>query len=209
MYANFYYVEQPPPTRITSPAAGIVATSTPTLTATPVTDQTSDPSESTTPVVYDFQVSTSGSGSGTVVDSGWQSGTSWTVPPGSLQNGVTYYATVLDSLTAADPWNPAAASYVPPAATTPSSSFTVQERLGAGGPSPTDTVGSPPQGTSTPSQGAPSPGAGTASETVNMVTGDLSVAVGTPQMQALGGSAGVTLSYDRWPPRPPPAAITG
>lgn len=197
VYMEFYYVEQPEPTTITSPAGNsVLATTTPTLTAAPVTDQTTDPSEITSAVDYDFRISASSDGAGTLIDSGWQSGTNWTVPPGSLQNGVTYYATVLDSLTVASPWDPAAPDYVPPAAARPSSSFTIQERLGAGGPSPTDTVGSSPQGTGTPSQGAPSPGAGTASETVNMVTGDLSVAVGTPQMQALAGPAGVTLSYD-------------
>ena len=187
----FVYVEQPPPTTVTSPPSGsVLTTTTPTLTATPVTDP-----DNLTPY-YDFRLSTSAAGTGTVADSGWQSQARWTVPPGSLHDGVTYYATVLDSVT--DEWNlaPGDVGYVPTAIASVSASYTIKERLGAGGPSPTDTVGSPPQGTSTPSQGAPSPGAGTASETVNMVTGNLAVAVGTPQMETLAGSAGITLSYD-------------
>lgn len=64
------------------------------------------------------------------------------------------------------------------------------------GAAATDTIGSPPSGTSTPSQGSPSPGAPTASETVNMVTGNLSIAVSTPQMQAVSGPVGVTLTYN-------------
>ena len=190
VYMVFAYVEQPPPTRITSPTSGsVLTTTTPTLTAAPVTDPDSAP-------FYDFRLSTSGDGTGTVADSGWKNQASWTVPPGSLHDGVTYYATVLDSIT--DEWNlaPGDVGYVPPAVASVSATYTVNERLGSGGPSPTDTVGSPPGGTSTPSQGAPSPGAGTASETVNMVTGNLSLAVGTPQMQALAGPAGITLAYD-------------
>jgi RHS repeat-associated protein len=181
-------VEQPPPTTITSPAnSSVVATATPTLTATPVTD----PDD---PVEYDFQISTAEDGTGDVADSGWQDSSSWQVPVGSLQDGLTYYATVQTAI--GDVWDTNSPNYVPPGAAGPTDMFTVQEGLGDGGPSPTDTVGSPPQGTSTPSQGAPSPGVATASETVNMVTGNLAVDVTTPQMQALSGPAGVTLAYN-------------
>ena len=197
VYGIFSYVEQPAAAQIVSPAGNsVVATATPTVTASPVTDQTTGPGQTTSTPFYDFRVSSASDGRGTVVDSGWQTGTSWTVPPGSLHDGVTYYGTVLDAWASTAPWNPSYPDYVPPAVPNPPVAFTVRERLGSGGSSPTDTVGSPPQGTSTPSQGAPSPGAGTASETVNMVTGDLSVALGTPQMQALASPAGITLAYD-------------
>jgi RHS repeat-associated protein len=183
----FVYVQQPPPTYVTAPT-GVIATTTPTLTAAPVTDTTDTPS-------YDFRISTSASGLGTIVDSGWlKNQSSWTVPPGSLQDGSTYYDTVSVAITQqSDTTDP---SYVPPAVPWRSSSFIVREHLGGGGPSPTDTIGSPPGSTSTPSQGVPSPGAPTASETVNMITGNLSLAVTTPGMQALGGTAGVTLTYN-------------
>ena len=165
---SYFYVQQPPPTYVTAPT-GLVTTPTPTLTAAPVTDVTDTP-------IYDFQISTSPTGIGTIVDSGWlDNQTSWTVPQGSLQDGTTYYATVRDAISQQE--DTTDSSYVPPAAPVQRTSFTVREHLGSGGPSPADTIGSPPQGASAPSQGAPSPGAATASETVNMVTGNMSVAV--------------------------------
>src|SRR5262249_10034266 len=142
-------------------------------------------------------------GTGTVIDSGWletaplntstPTPMTWAVPPGSLHDGVTYYAQVLTSQLAIGNLN-----Y--PLGLQPSSnspiSFVVREHLGDGGPSPTDIVGSPPAGTTTPSKGAPSPGVPTASETVNLLTGNLALAVGTPSMQTIGGPAGITLDYN-------------
>jgi len=191
IYMTFYYVEQPPPTTITSPSSStaqgaVLPTSTPTLTAAPI-----DTSESP---MYDFKISTSPDGTGAVVDSGWLDGTSWTVPAGSLQDGVTYYATVQDAIS--QQWYTTDSSYVPPAAPNQPVKFTVKERLGDGGPSPTDTIGSSPGTTSTPSQGSPSPGASTASATVDMVTGNLAVAVTTHTVQALSGPVGITLDYN-------------
>jgi RHS repeat-associated protein len=188
VYVNFSYAENPPPVAITSPGSGsVVATTTPTLTAAAAADPTSS-------VFYDFVISTSPSGTGTVIDSAWLGTPSWTVPAGSLHDGVTYYAVVYDAIT--QQAVPTAEGYVPPAAPLPAISFQVKERLGDGGPSPTDTVGSPPGSTSTPSQGSPSPGAPTASETVDMVTGNLAVSVSTHSVQALSGPVGVTLSYN-------------
>jgi RHS repeat-associated protein len=188
---GLYYVEQPPPTSITSPSGpsggSTLATATPTLTAAPAVGEAS--------AQYDFRIATAPDGTGAVIDSGWQGQPSWTVPPGSLHDGVTYWATVLDvtSDSVTDPTDP---SYVAPAAPGPPVSFTIKERLGDGGPSPTDTIGSPPGSTSTPSQGAPSPGTSTASETVDMVTGNLAVQVGTHSVSSLAGPVGITLSYD-------------
>ncbi|MBO0879566.1 MAG: hypothetical protein J2P17_04190 [Mycobacterium sp.] len=183
---DLVYEQQPSPTRITSPAdRSVVTTTTPTLTAAPVSGEDD--------VFYDFQISTSSDGMGTVIDSGWLDQTSWAVPPGSLQDGVTYFAKVLTSI---DYW----IDVINPGATTPTSSppsvFQVKQRLGNGGPSPTDTIGSPPGSTNIPSQGAPSPGVSPSSERVNMVTGDLAVAVGTPSMQTVSGPAGVSLTYN-------------
>jgi RHS repeat-associated protein len=189
VYATFTYAQQPPATAITSPASGsVLATTTPTLTAAPVTTEQGA-------VDYDFVISTDPAGAGTVIDSGWLSGqASWTVPPGSLQDGVTYYAIVLDAIT--QQFNKSAPGYVPPATPLPPVSFRVKERLGGGGPSPTDSVGSPPGGTGTPSQGSPSSGAPTASETVDVATGNLAVQVRTHQVQALSGPVGISLVYN-------------
>jgi RHS repeat-associated protein len=194
VFASWYYVEQPPPTTITAPS-GVIATATPALTATPVTDSNcGQPGCQAGTPAYDFQISTAVDGTGTIADSGWLPDPSWPVPPGSLHDGVTYYATVRTSITSQiDRSSP---DYVAPGVAGPTDTITVKERLGSGGPSPTDTVGSPPQGTSTPSQGTPSPGLATASETVNMLTGNLALDVATPQMQALSGNAGVTLAYN-------------
>jgi RHS repeat-associated protein len=202
VFVDFSYIERPLATTITSPANGaVIATTTPTLTAAPVTD-TPPPCTycQTGQIGYDFVVSTSPGGAGTVIDSGWWWNTpSWTVPAGSLKDGTTYYGTVYDA-EAISPWyDPrepkTTPGYVPPAASG-TVMFTVKQRLGAGGPSPTDTVGSAPGQTGTPSKGTPSSGLSTASETVDMVTGNLAIAVGTHSVQALSGPAGLTLSYN-------------
>jgi RHS repeat-associated protein len=169
-------------------------------------------------VTYDFQVSTSPVwGEGQIVaDSGWipqpfttpggcQSNCqitlqtpSWTVPAGALADAMTYYVTVQSANSnqnfqaALDTDIPVVPAALPGAPV----KMTVKLDLGAGGTSPTDTVGTPPGQTSLPAQGAPSPGLSTASETVNMVTGNLSVAVGTPSMSTLGGPAGMSLTYN-------------
>jgi RHS repeat-associated protein len=169
-------------------------------------------------VTYDFQVSTSRTwGQGQVVaDSGWipqpfttpsgcQSNCAitlqtptWTVPAGALTDGVTCYVTVQDSDSNQNIWQEinTGVPILPAAFPAGSVEMTVKLGLGAGGPSPTDTVGSPPVQTSVPAQGAPSPGLSPASETVNMVTGNLSLAVGTPSMTTLAGPAGVSLTYN-------------
>ncbi|WP_344617325.1 RHS repeat-associated core domain-containing protein [Dactylosporangium salmoneum] len=187
-YAVFSYVQQPPPTTVTSPATGsVLSSTTPTLTAAPVANESY--------VAYDFQISTSPDGTGIIVDSGWlDNQTSWRVPPGSLHDGVTYYARVQNAIT--QQWDTTDFSYVPPAAAGWSVNFQIRQRLAGGGPSPTDTVGSPPAGSPSPSKGSPSPHTAPASETVNLLTGNLAVTVGTPGMQTVSGSAGLALSYD-------------
>lgn len=218
---GYTYYELPPPGAVTAPADGsVIAATTPTLT-TAITDPNLCPSQppptgSTcdTQVDYRFQISTSPAGdpSEVVADSGWfpgpfttdQNGNvtygtpAWTVPPGSLSDGVKYYASVQSTndtnvLYGID--GKLGNIYLPPP-TGPVSEFQVKLRLSAGGPSPTDTIGAPPGQTSTPSAGSPSPGTSPSSETVNMVTGNLALDVGTPAMQTLSGAAAVQLAYN-------------
>lgn len=202
-YVSYYYSQAPPATAILSPAQdATITTATPTLLAD-VTDcpaRTACTSTVDPTVYYDFKVATSPNGTGTVVDSGWlpfQSGAQprFAVPRGALVDGMSYYATVLDNIGTA--WGrPGDDGYVAPAAPKPPVRFTVKQRKGGGGPSPTDTVGATPQGTSTPSEGSPSPGVAPASVTVNMVTGNLSLQVAPPSFKTVSGSAGVTFGYD-------------
>jgi RHS repeat-associated protein len=173
-------------------------------------------------VLYDFTVRTSPfwNAGQTVADSGWipqpyTTGTtntangypitttdpSWTVPGGSLSDGMTYYVSVQDSDSnqnplAASPVIANDAPLVPAGIAFPAVKFTVKQRLGAGGPSPTDMVGSPPGQASAPSAGSPSPGTAPSSETVNMVTGNLALSLGTPSMKTLAGPDGVSLAYN-------------
>ncbi len=200
------YAQASPPTSVSSPTDGqTISTTTPTLTAAP--------SAETEPTVYyDFKVGTDASGRGTVVDSGWlkvmpggcggdpacTTTPQWPVPPGALADGMTYSATVLVGIN--EPWDTTPSYYTPPAAPRAPVRFTVKQRLGAGGPSPTDTVGAPPGTTDTPSKGAPSPGTPPASVTVNMVTGNLALGVGTRSLQTVSGAAGVTLQYNSGQP---------
>jgi YD repeat-containing protein len=50
------------------------------------------------PITYRFRVTTNPDGrTGAVLHSGWQTGTTWTIPAGVLQDGVTYYWNALSS----------------------------------------------------------------------------------------------------------------
>lgn len=226
MYVNFTYYQEPNAPTLTGPTNGAVLTSAePSFTSTEPdqsnictnvntgTPPTGVSCDEPFDVTYDFKVSTTppGGGGEIVADSGWipqpyttdasgnvtLSTPSWRVPPGSLTDGVTYYATVQDADSSQNPEvTDAGGGGVTPAMPLPAVMFTVKERLGAGGPSPTDTVGAAPGETSTPAQGAPNPGMSPASVTVNQVTGDLALSIGTPTMSALGGNVGVQLSYN-------------
>ncbi len=182
-----------PPSYLTSPADGAtVATVTPYLVAYDITSGTGL-YDGCYPTAYRFVVTTSLGGGGTVADSGWQyydsaaETSSFTVPEGALRDGETYYVSVLtdDTELLETPLTP-----------TTITDFTVNLREGSGGASPTDTVGTSPTSTTTPSQGSPSPGLSPASETVNLLTGNLSLTAGTHSLQTLSGSAGVSLNYN-------------
>jgi RHS repeat-associated protein len=218
---GYTYYELPPPTTLTSPTDGSVLATTTPLLKTTVTDaqicgsilDTGSTCDKPYDVHYDFKVSTVAHGKvgETVADSGWIEGPytqdangnvtlgtpQWQVPAGSLADGVTYYASVQVTNTLIlypSDANDGNILIDPPFGG--ENSFKVKLRLGAGGPSPTDTVGSVPGSSPDPSSGTPSPGSSGSSETVNLVTGDLAVSVGTPQMNAVGGSAGIKLHYD-------------
>jgi RHS repeat-associated protein len=100
---------------------------------------------------------------GAVANSGWQSSPSWTVPAGVLRDGVTYSWRVFthDGKGIRNP------DWV--------RTFKVDQRLGAGGPSPMDAAG--PVG-------------------VNLATGNVTTSVGTPTVATVGGGIGVSFTYN-------------
>jgi RHS repeat-associated protein len=105
------------------------------------------------------------------VNSGYQTSTSWTVPAAALRDGTTYTWDVYV-------WDGGSidggglATILFPVWTR---KFKVDMRLGAGGPSPTDTVGP---------------------ATVNLATGNLVVTAASQSLPTVGGSAGVGLTYN-------------
>lgn len=103
----------------------VVATTTPTLSAAPVTNP--EPGET---VRYWFRLATGADArTGSVLNSGWLTSPTWTPPAGSLQDGVTYTWTVLteDGISTTTP--------------TWARSLRVALRIGDAGPAPTETAG--------------------------------------------------------------------
>lgn len=120
------------------------------------------------PVHYYFRVTTGVDGeSGTVVaNSGWTTQTEWTVPEGALADGGVYYW----HAHAIDPgWLFSRPLYAP------ARKFTVNLRLGGSGPSPFDAAG--------PAK-------------VNLASGNLVVATGSPAYATVGGNVGVSYVYN-------------
>lgn len=195
-----------PPSRVTDlSATGVLATTTPTLTAAfvPSSAQGSNPE-------YEYRITTVDNPTlGVVADSGELSGNggsnpppSWPVPPGALTDGGSYYAWVLTdwdiNLYSYNPAlytdGPGLSPTLPP--TDWGVAFKVKLGLGSGGPSPTDSVGSVPGQTSTPSQGAPNPGLPGSKVTVNMVDGNMSFSVSTPSLSTVGGGLTASFAYN-------------
>ncbi|SDN53619.1 RHS repeat-associated core domain-containing protein [Leifsonia sp. 509MF] len=111
----------------TTPADGsVVVTPTPTLTAPPGTDANGDK------LKYQFRITTGADGASGIVavsDVLTNSPLSWTVPPGVLQDGVTYsWVVVVD-----DGYDKSSGSWV--------NRLRYTARAGASGPSPTDSAG--------------------------------------------------------------------
>jgi len=119
------YNQPPPASNPVSPINNpTLVTTTPTLTTTPVSDPDGDP------VSYDFRIATgSDAETGAVFNSGWITSTSYTVPAGYLQDGVTYY------------WKVWTTDGTVNTSSTPSGNFTVNLRLGDQPSNPTDSVG--------------------------------------------------------------------
>jgi RHS repeat-associated protein len=117
---------QPPPeaTAVAPSDGATVITRTPQLQVNPVTDPNGDP------VQYWFRVSEGFEGAppGQLVESGWISSTSWTVPANTLQDGVTYS------------WNVSTSDGTNVTNATWSRSFTVDPLIGSGS-SPEDSFG--------------------------------------------------------------------
>lgn len=165
----------------------VLATTTPVLQAeaVPMAD------DGLTQPSYTFQITTAPTpGSGLVLSGYVEGGTdpSWQVPPGALEEGVTYYAWVLTDWTK----NPGSISKVESS----SRRFTVDLGLGEGGPSPTDSVGAVPGSASSPAEAAPGPSLPASKLTVNLVNGNLSTALGSKAMGTLSGGISLGFTYN-------------
>ncbi len=120
----------------------------------------------------------------------------WNVPPGALQDGVTYYAWVLTD------WSnrPYALFHDGAPETTPPASwgvpFKVDLGLGNGGNFPTDAVGAVPGSAQTPSEGAPNPALPPSKVTVNLVDGNAAIAVDNPKLETVSGGAQLRFTYN-------------
>jgi RHS repeat-associated protein len=185
--------QPPPPSQVTNISNGqVLSTTTPTIQGSAAPSGTCGGT-----VRMELQITTgSAPGSGLVVSDFKQvsAGTApqWSVAPGTLQEGVTYWAWVLVNCDN----NPD--GHIPP--TIPplnyGRSFKVDLGLGEGGPSPTDEVGSVPGKASKPSEGAPGPSMPSSKLTVNLVDGNLSLRVGTTTMGTLSGGAALSFTYN-------------
>jgi RHS repeat-associated protein len=151
------------------PVSGATSmTTTPTLTSPPMGDADGDP------VRYWFRVTTSGDAEGgQVVNSGWISSPSFTVPPGSLQDGVSYYWKVFtwDGLGDSAPNN----------SSWPPNKLRVNLRLGSQAVSPYDSVGP---------------------VSVNLANGNLTYQTSSPSFATVGGAVGLTYTYNSASPSP-------
>ena len=147
-----------------APADGAVftATTTPRLAVNAATDADG------TPVQYWYRLTTGPDvESGMILNSGWlTSTTSWNVPAGVLQDGVTYYWHVhtwdgnWGFLTTQPTWV---------------RSFTIDRRLGGAGASASETVGP---------------------VNVNLVNGNAAISTSTHQVASLGGDIGLDFTYN-------------
>ncbi|MEB0286868.1 PA14 domain-containing protein [Cryobacterium sp. 10I1] len=136
----------------------VVVSTEPTLTVSPVVNPENRP------IQYWFRVATGAdSRMGGVLNSGWVNSPSWTVPTGSLQDGTAYSWTVLTH----DQYTESGTPWV--------SSFTVNKRLGAGGPSPSDSAGP---------------------VSVNLASGNASLSFPSPTVSTAGGAMGVMFNYN-------------
>ncbi|MBD8103767.1 MULTISPECIES: PA14 domain-containing protein [Plantibacter] len=116
------------------------------------------------PLQYWFRVASgTDAKTGAVVSSGWQTGLTWTAPAGYLQDGTAYSWTVLTK----DQYSESVTSWV--------GRFTVNQRVGDPGPSPTDTAGP---------------------VTVNLANGNVNMSFTSPTVNTLGGPIGMAFTYN-------------
>jgi RHS repeat-associated protein len=141
---------------VTQGAVPVVSTTTPTLSAAG-----SDPDGA---VEYNFTISGSSDTFNGKASSGWQDGSSWQVPTGVLEEGQQYSWSV--SVREKNAGRPAA---------TASSAVKVDRRMGAGGPSPVDSLG-----------GA----------SVNLANGNLFLSASGHGVASVGASLAVGLTYN-------------
>lgn len=148
----------PPQSSASIPDESTISNLTPTLSASPVSDVNGDT------VKYQFRVATGADGkSGAVVSSGWITSPIWQVPAGTLQDGGAYSWVVLTD----DGYDKPEASWV--------GNFRVDLRIGASGPSPTDTAGP---------------------VTVNLANGNVNLGFASPTVSTVGGPMGMSFSYN-------------
>ncbi len=134
-----------------------VATTTPTFTSGTATDRLG------AAVKYKFQVATGADAtSGLLASSGWVDAPSWTPPEGVLQDGGTYTWSVLTK----DPIEEYGPVWV--------NKLTVDLRLGATGPAPSDAAGP---------------------VTVNLANGNVGLSFASPTVATVGGPMGLSFNY--------------
>ncbi len=151
----------PPPVAVSPDIDATVFTLVPELQVAPITDPEGGV------IQYWFRITTGFEGAppGQVVESGWLSSPSWTVPASTLKDGVTYAWTA----SSFDGTFITAASWA--------REFTVDLQLG--GESATDTFGP---------------------VTVGLTNGNASASASSPAFTTIGGSVGVSYSYNSLKP---------
>lgn len=142
-----------------SPADKAVVVSTqPTFTVAP------PPNPENKPLKYWFRVASgTDSRTGGIVNSGWLEQPTWTPPAGVLQDGSSYSWTVLTKDQYAESQTPWVGR------------FSVNQRLGSGGPSPMDAAGP---------------------VSVNLASGNVSMSFSSPTVSTVGGPMGVAFTYN-------------
>ncbi len=144
------------------PDKGLVVSTTPTLSVSPPVNPEGRPMK------YWFRVASGADAkTGAIVSSGWIDTPTWTVPKDSLQDGGSYTWTVLTK----DQYTESGTPWV--------SRFTVNQRVTAPGPAPTDTAGP---------------------VTVNLANGNASLAFTSPTVSTLGGPMGLSFTYNSQKP---------
>lgn len=196
---SLFMLPPPPLSTLTAPLASTLSDATPTLTASAVAKPASwEPNDQ---VVYNFEItSNSAFSAGAVVNSGWilpsASGPSWTVPPGELQDGLTYWARVsTTSLTWSTKYSDGQYNVLFPLRPE-SRQYKLDLGLGSSGASPKDVVGVVPGVVDAPSEGAPSPATPGSAISADLVSGNVSVQIPLPTMATVSGGAGVSLAYN-------------